>query len=82
MNQCPQCDRPGTLAVAPVMVAKPPASAALPGAQLKLLAEQKWTLTCTACGFHLVGRLDNAVIDPHTGSFTGGHFVAERRQAV
>lgn len=81
MKACPQCGQSGTLTVQPVLVATPPSSAALPGAQLKIVAQQMWTLTCAACGLRLAGRLENATIDPQTGAFTGGHFIATRNAA-
>lgn len=82
MNQCPQCDQTGTLAVK--LAHRPPEGPPPPGALVEVAAVQMWTLTCTACGFHtagrtnLVGRLENAVVDPVTGLYTGGRVICTR----
>ena len=82
MRPCPQCGAFASISVAPVLAAKPPGTYAIAGVQPKIVAEQKYELTCPNCDLRVVGHLGNAEFDEVTRSFTGSHLVADELRRV
>lgn len=77
MKPCPQCGTSGTICIDPVLVSKPAGTFSIAGAQPKVVAHEKYELTCTHCGLRVLGHLENASADPAAGAFTAGYFVAD-----
>jgi hypothetical protein len=77
MSRCPRCGEAGTISVHRVLASKPAGTFSLAGVQPKVVAAEKYELTCIHCGLHVRGHLENAGTDPATNTFTSGYFVAE-----
>jgi hypothetical protein len=77
MNRCPSCGATGGLTLAPVLVAKPAGSYSLAGAQDKTTAVEAARLSCPACGWSAIGRIENLQV-ASDGTITGGHLIIDQ----
>lgn len=68
VKPCPGCDRYSTLNLSQAFVAKPPGTYSIAGAQDKILARVRYKLSCSACGWSILGDIE------------GEHFVADPGQ--
>lgn len=56
---CPNCEAVATLFIQTKMVANPIGSFSIAGAGLKVTAQERPVLTCTACEWEKIGRFDS-----------------------
>jgi hypothetical protein len=77
MSRCPRCGEAGTISINRVLASKPAGTFSVAGVQPKVVAAEKYELTCSHCRLYVRGHLKNATTDPATNTFTSGYFVAD-----
>lgn len=77
---CPDCGSVGTMLLGQELVAKPLGTYSIAGAQTKVVAQTKYTITCEECGWKRYGKFEGRYYEGKF--FEGKYFVVDKGQVA